>query len=429
MSDSLGLRSNASIAAWMRVTPRGDPRRIARRAVDHRITVRAGHDGEPGEQLVGAVPPELALVALLERLLAAAALAVAGDPLVELDDLGGVALGERRRRRLDARQQVVDDPHHRRTRCRRAGAAPPRTPAGGRQARGRRPARGRARCCRRPSAAASRAASSATPSSRSRCSMSLAWIVLNSIRAQRDEIVTRSCGTKSARIKNVVDGGGSSIVFSRIAAPSGREQVELVEDHHLAVALDRRQRRRGARSRAPARTRSTAPTRATSRTSGCSPRSTRLGGAFVSGRRSRAAAPRRPAPPPSWSSPPDRRRGRRARARPRHGRVGRPRPAGRRPRPRRRLLPRSQSEPFRDGAADDGRDVVLRRRVASTTTHRVGFGRRHRREPALDSGVEVVAGLLEAIELAPAHPRPRSRRAGSSGARRGRARSRPSPTR
>ena len=63
-------------------------------------------------------------------------------------------------------------------------------------------------------------------------------IARKSMRAQRDEIVIRSCGTKSARITNVVDGGGSSIVFSRIAGTFGTEQMELVEDHHLVVALD-----------------------------------------------------------------------------------------------------------------------------------------------------------------------------------------------
>ena len=36
---------------------------------------------------------------------------------------------------------------------------------------------------------------------------------------------------------NVVESGGSSIVFSSRAAPCRREQVELLEDHHLADAL------------------------------------------------------------------------------------------------------------------------------------------------------------------------------------------------
>ena len=40
------------------------------------------------------------------------------------------------------------------------------------------------------------------------------------MRTQRDAIVTRSGGTKSARTTNVVDGGGSSIVLSRRAAAS-----------------------------------------------------------------------------------------------------------------------------------------------------------------------------------------------------------------
>ena len=71
MSASLGLRLERLHRGVDARTPAAiQP--ITRRAVDHRITVRAGHHGEPGEQLVGAVPPELAFAALLASSAAAA---------------------------------------------------------------------------------------------------------------------------------------------------------------------------------------------------------------------------------------------------------------------------------------------------------------------------------------------------------------------
>ncbi len=211
---------------------------------------------------------------VVERLLAAAALAVAGDPFVELGDLVGVALGERCRRQprcAPAVRRPGASPSHR---CRRSGGAHRQRPAGVRRGRGRRPARGLARRCRPPAAAASSAACASTPSSRRRSAMASTSIARNSIRAHRDEIVTRSCGTKSARITNVVDGGGSSIVFSISAAPSGRRRW------NSSRIITLRSPSIGASDAVRTISRAwsdeiEAPTRATSWTSGCSPRNTR----------------------------------------------------------------------------------------------------------------------------------------------------------
>ena len=52
-------------------------------------------------------------MAILERLAPAAALAVAGDPIVELDDLRRLPLGERHGCRFDAGDEIVDDLHDR----------------------------------------------------------------------------------------------------------------------------------------------------------------------------------------------------------------------------------------------------------------------------------------------------------------------------
>ena len=76
-------------------------------AGDQTVAVGAGEHAEPAAQLVGAVPAQLPLVALLERLAPAAPLAEALDPGVELGDLGGLALGERRRGVVDAGEQLV----------------------------------------------------------------------------------------------------------------------------------------------------------------------------------------------------------------------------------------------------------------------------------------------------------------------------------
>ena len=64
-------------------------------AADEPVPVGAGEHAEATAQLVGEVPSQLPAVALLEQLAPAAPLAEAGDPGVELGDLGGVAFGER----------------------------------------------------------------------------------------------------------------------------------------------------------------------------------------------------------------------------------------------------------------------------------------------------------------------------------------------
>ena len=68
-----------------------------------------------------------------------------------------------------------------------------------------------------------------------------AW---KSTRRQREAIVTSSGGTSSARITNTVEAGGSSTVFSS-GPPPRSEQVELVEDEHLATPSTGDERRPG----------------------------------------------------------------------------------------------------------------------------------------------------------------------------------------
>ena len=135
----------------------------------------------------------------------------------------------------------------------------------------------------------------------------------NSMRTHRDAIVTRSAGTKSARMTKCVDGGGSSMRLEQPAGAGGVEQVELVEHEHLARALDRGERRlahdlgrllgRDGRAR---RAR-------TSWTSGCSPASTRRASRPSASSRpvssDRGEGPRRLAPSSSRAG---RRTGRRA---------------------------------------------------------------------------------------------------------------------
>ena len=162
---------------------------------------------------------QLAPVPVLERLAAAAALAEALDPRLQLGDLGGLAGGQRRGGGLDPGQQLVDRGDHR-----RAGAVEPRrdgrrTPAavdevgiGGEDARPGDVAAGRRHGLVDDVGR--------TPSARSRAAITAAGIERKSMRTHREAIVMSSGGTKSASTTNVVDGGGSSIGFSSRAAAS-----------------------------------------------------------------------------------------------------------------------------------------------------------------------------------------------------------------
>ena len=91
----MALRSSASTAP---VDP-GD--RVDERigtlptAAHQTVPIGAGEHAEATAQLVGEVSSHLPAMALLEQLSPAAPLAEAGDPGVELGDLGGVAFGER----------------------------------------------------------------------------------------------------------------------------------------------------------------------------------------------------------------------------------------------------------------------------------------------------------------------------------------------
>ena len=106
-SRSLGFRSSDSSASWINrialahsSTSAVEPRRR------DAVAVGRGERRQPGPQLVGAVPAQLALVALLQLLASAALLAVARDLLVERGDLLLVTLGQRFRRGIDHHQQV-----------------------------------------------------------------------------------------------------------------------------------------------------------------------------------------------------------------------------------------------------------------------------------------------------------------------------------
>ena len=90
------------------------------------------------------------------------------------------------------------------------------------------------------------------------------------MRAHRDEIVIRSCGTKSARMIKVVDSGGSSIVFSISAAPCGdsrwnSSRMSTLRAPSVGASDDTRTTSLACSAEIDA------PTRCTSRTSGCSP--------------------------------------------------------------------------------------------------------------------------------------------------------------
>ncbi|MDQ3351550.1 MAG: hypothetical protein M3501_06270 [Actinomycetota bacterium] len=70
--------------------------------------------------------------------------------------------------------------------------------------------------------AATRAIAGSLPSATSSSTTRSSSTAPNAMRTQREAIVTSSGGTKSAQIRKIVDAGGSSIDFSRIAAASGR---------------------------------------------------------------------------------------------------------------------------------------------------------------------------------------------------------------
>ena len=92
----------------------------------------------------------------------------------------------------------------------------------------------------------------------------------NSMRTQREAMVIRSCGTKSASTMNIVEAGGSSSVFNRRAAPSALSRW------NSSSTITWRSPSTGAREAMRMISviwslSSEAPTRRTSRTSGCSP--------------------------------------------------------------------------------------------------------------------------------------------------------------
>ena len=160
MSVSLGLCSSVSMVPWMRCTPptsasvAGGGRVVdiagRRGAGDERVAVDAGDHRQPAAELVGAVPAQLALVALLERGLRPLPRSpTAAIACVELGDLLGVAVGERRGGGFDARRAGR---RRRRPRC----APVPSSRAGRRRS-------ARRRSTRSGSAASTRARSRSPP--------------------------------------------------------------------------------------------------------------------------------------------------------------------------------------------------------------------------------------------------------------------------
>ena len=143
--------------------------------------------------------------------------------------------------------------------------------------------------------AAVAAAAGSTPSATRRSATTSVPIARKSMRTQRDEIVMRSFGTKSQSTRNIVDGGGSSIVLSIIAAPSGRSRwnssrISTLRSPSVGASDDTRTISRACSAEIEA------PARRISRTSGCAPSRIR--------RASRWSA----------SSPPEMRRAAKARA-------------------------------------------------------------------------------------------------------------------
>ena len=200
----------------------GDERlRTVRLARHQQVAVGAGQHAEPAAQLVGAVAPQLASVALLERAPAAAALTELLGPGVELGDLGGMAGDERRRRLVDQGQQLVDGGRPRIARCRRGATG--------------RPANASRRADERRIGGEDAGAGQVAAGRRDRGRDDVGGdafggqpgrhhVVGDGAEVDRariaDAMVTSSGGTKSASTRNVVDGGGSSIDFSSRAAAS-----------------------------------------------------------------------------------------------------------------------------------------------------------------------------------------------------------------
>ena len=291
----MGLRSNASIAVWMRLTPAGDlasgrrplPSTNASRYVagDDRQPRRAARRCGDGGARACDGPRASSCRCRARR-------------------SGRSVRRARRSRRRGARRAVppparcapaarrpAASPSHR---CRRSGGARSANAspafdevgvggqhAGPLDAARRRPRRPRAQRAARPPRRAARSAMASTS------------IARNSIRAHRDEIVTRSCGTKSARIDErrrrrrlldrlqqsaphpPVGGGGTRRGSSPCGRPRSAPATPCGRSREPARTRSRRRHgrprgRRGARRAARGR---------------------RCAGA---GRRSRAAAPRRP---------------------------------------------------------------------------------------------------------------------------------------
>ena len=248
------------------------------------------------------------------------------------------------------------------------------------------------------------AGSASAPSATRRSASAAAGIGPNSMRTQRDAIVTRSTGTKSASTTKCVDAGGSSIVFSRRPAPTALSRWNSWRISTL--------RSPSTGARAAWRTISAAcsaeiagPTRTTSRTSGCSPAS--------ASRASAIAASSLPVSSSGGERPGRlvlRRAGRADEQVGVHRRGGRRGAAPRRRGPGRRRRP-DRSRVVRHATSDRAEPLRGRRRARrrrrrpwspseETTIQRCGSARRSAAVSVEDPLVERLAGAFEAVELA-----------------------------
>ena len=186
--------------------------------VDEGVAVHAREGGEREAQLGRAVAADLALVAILDVLLAAPPLAVALDALLQLGGLLLVAGVDDGLGVVDERLDLGRRARRPGRRCRRAGRASPAARRPARRSARRWPAAGPGRGRRRRPPRRSRRAARLdalgdepldrrrrAARGRGRCARS------------GDAIVTSSGGTSSARITKKVDAGGSSTYFSRMA--------------------------------------------------------------------------------------------------------------------------------------------------------------------------------------------------------------------
>ena len=185
---------------------------------------------------------QLTPVALLEQLAPTAALAEQLDPGVELGRLGGVALGQWAGRLLDQVEQLGGHVDHDGARCHRGGPgsvanAVRRDASSGSTAR----IRARVRSPRADVAAA-RATSTSVPSATSRSTRSVIGdrpeVDADAARGDRHQLGRHEVGEgdEVRRRRRLLD----RLQEQRRAL--GPQEVQLVEDQHLAVALDRCQR-------------------------------------------------------------------------------------------------------------------------------------------------------------------------------------------